>query len=746
MNEDIRDFFQIKSPLDSPAWVLGDLRRSGISNRTIEDMQIISAPDNADKRKSGTELLKQILGFSKLANQAITRLSSFYILPYPQNNGFLRVKLQIPIEKAKYLSPKRNHVNISAELYYLEKDQHLLNNPKYTLIITEGEKKAAKLSQEIPENMKMVAVGIPGVTVWKNCLEGKGLRLAGKEILLAFDQDFQKNSDVEQQLLSLFLYLYKKKANVAILTWEKGNGIDDYFVEKEREGEKAQEILTTILEQKKENIFALINNNYLGLLDAVVSNYYSLAECEALFEKFKLAEKYEITSAKFSALVRKKYKKKDPLPAWIVINDKSGKKSVITGIAANVYFEKQNGNLIYSQETFWDYNQGVWGAINDRDVKANMQAMIVAEDESLSRKSTIEDIFYQVCNLSLQKSDFEFNTHPWLLNFKNGVLDTQTSEILEHKKEYYQTNQFPFEYDPTAECPLWADFLVGLQFQKDTYWKLQEWTGYCLVPVIKIHKCLYFKGEGDNGKSVFLETIAEMLKNVSHMEMSELFDHFKIADLRGKLANICTDIETSKVFDARFKKIVSGEKQAAEQKHHDPFEFRPFAKILFSANDYIPTKDRSFAFFKRFDILEFTRIFTKEEQDPDLKEKLYEELAGIFNWSYIGLKRLKKNNWKMTESEAMMETHQEFRLASNPLQQFIEERCRLEINATIETSQFRNKYKDWCEEKGYETLAENRLGREMKRLGFPNARYRSSGSRVYKYKGIEIIEVRTGFL
>ena len=97
--------------------------------------------------------------------------------------------------------------------------------------------------------------------------------------------------------------------------------------------------------------------------------------------------------------------------------------------------------------------------------------------------------------------------------------------------------------------------------------------------------------------------------------MAELFDRFKVARLRNRLVNLGTDIETNNVLDARFKKLVSSEPQIAEMKHRDPFEFRPYAKLLFSANEFIPSRDRSYGFFRRFQIIRFERIFKESEQD-----------------------------------------------------------------------------------------------------------------------------------
>lgn len=426
-------------------------------------------------------------------------------------------------------------------------------------------------------------------------------------------------------------------------------------------------------------------------------------------------------------------RQEEPLE-WIEVTER-GKLKVIPGIAADCYFKKQNGNLIYAYQSFWRYEAGVWREAEEKQIKAEIQMMIGRE---LSKMFLVEDIVFQISNFALQPREFEFDQNPWLLNFTNGVLDIKNGVFSEHKKEYYQTLQFSFPYDRKQKCVKWEMYLKSLEFAEDTNLRLQEWSGYCLVPITPLQKCLFLKGEGDNGKSVFLETLAAMLKNVSAIEVHHLFEKFKVGELRGKLANICTDIQTNKIFSEEFKKIVSGEAVTAEKKFKNPFQFRPFAKILFSANNFIPTKDRSHGFYRRFDILEFKKIFAKHEQDGFLKDKLKAELAGIFNWAYEGLQRLIRNNWKMTDSKEMQQTMDEFKEASNPVHQFINECCEANPTGSIETKTFRREYENWCRDMGYEVLSDNKLGVEIKRLGFDKKRKREHGKFVCFYHGINI--------
>ena len=465
-----------------------------------------------------------------------------------------------------------------------------------------------------------------------------------------------------------------------------------------------------------------------------VEKYIAQANGKCLFTtKPKAKDKQNQTENQESGWIGKKSQEQArELPEWLEIS-KDGKPKVIPGIAADCYFQEQQGNLIYTFQSFWRYESGAWRTVEDKHIKAEIQSMI---GKGLAKKFLVEDIVFQVSNLALQPREFEFNRNPWLLNFTNGVLDIKTSKFGEHNKEYYQTIQFSFSYTSAAKWPLWLVFLNSLEFREDTYSRIQEWGGYCLVPITPLQKCLFLKGEGDNGKSVLLETLSAMLGNVSTMEVHQLFEKFKVAELQGKLANICTDIQTTKIFSEEFKKIVSGEPVTAEKKFKDPFKFRPFAKLLFSANNFMPTKDRSHGFFRRFDILEFKKIFPKDKQDPFLKDKLQQELAGIFNWAYEGLQKLMANNWKLTDSQEMQQTMEEFKEASNPLQQFINERCEAKPNGWIDTKGFRKEYEAWCKEMGYEVLADNKLGQEMKRLGFGKARHQEGKQRPWVYTGL----------
>ena len=174
------------------------------------------------------------------------------------------------------------------------------------------------------------------------------------------------------------------------------------------------------------------------------------------------------------------------------------------------------------------------------------------------------------------------------------------------------------------------------------------------------------------------------------------------------------NIDISKLPADVRKELLQLQVMVAEKKIKKPFEFNPFAKILFSANDFIPTKDRTHGYYRRFDILKFNRRFKLEEQKPDLLEELKEEVSGIFNWALEGLERLSQQKWIMTKSAYMEDCHNEFKRATNPLQVFIEEECVVEANAKVSSKVLRKYYIQFCEENGYKELTANNLGKELK--------------------------------
>jgi putative DNA primase/helicase len=262
-------------------------------------------------------------------------------------------------------------------------------------------------------------------------------------------------------------------------------------------------------------------------------------------------------------------------------------------------------------------------------------------------------------------------------------------------------------YKPEADCPIFKQYL-RTTLEKEIIPLIPEIIGYCLIPDTSFEKAIVLLGEGANGKSVFLNTLTALLgeNNVSNSELQMLINNrFRAAELLGKLANISADIGNQRLENTeRFKKLITGDRMTVEQKHKDPFEFNNYARLLFSTNELPGSRDRTYAFYRRWLIIPFTRTFKGEDADKNLTQKLVKELSGIFNLGLQGLKRLKKNN-KFTEPQQVIEAKKKYKMQNDSVTAFINEKIEESKDNYIIKKHLYNEYKKWCDEQGLKPVS-----------------------------------------
>lgn len=217
--------------------------------------------------------------------------------------------------------------------------------------------------------------------------------------------------------------------------------------------------------------------------------------------------------------------------------------------------------------------------------------------------------------------------------FKNGVLNIADGSFSEFSPEYVITNKIPHNYVPNAQSDLLDSVMNKLACGDENVHKLlYQSIGYCFYRRNELRKSFFLLGEKRNGKSTFLDMVGTLLgeDNTSNLDLCEIGDRFRTAELTGRLANIGDDINDEWVSNtAIFKKVVSGDVVTAERKGKDPFKLRSFAKFFFSANS-LPRLGRgkdSSAVLDRLVIIPFDAKFTKNDTDydPFIKYKLREE-------------------------------------------------------------------------------------------------------------------------
>lgn len=238
-----------------------------------------------------------------------------------------------------------------------------------------------------------------------------------------------------------------------------------------------------------------------------------------------------------------------------------------------------------------------------------------------------------------------FNANWKIINLLNGLYDIKGGILKDHTSDFLSTIRIPVRYIPNAKCPRIEKFLSEV-VKPEFVDVLIEWAGYNLVATTRYEKSVILHGEGRNGKGVYLNLLNVLIgpENTSSASLDQITnDKFIAAELYGKLANISAETPDKNLQNHKgFNALVSGDLITAQRKNQDPFQYRNFAKLTFSANKMPENKMADFAFFRRLMLIEFPYRFCAEPKDTSEKpidkhliDKLTtpEELSGFLNLS-----------------------------------------------------------------------------------------------------------------
>ena len=373
---------------------------------------------------------------------------------------------------------------------------------------------------------------------------------------------------------------------------------------------------------------------------------------------------------------------------------------------------------------------------------SEIEAEMIKHIPQLNRSKRTEVLSY----LDLQVRE---NTHVAdanMIAFRNGLLNVYTDEFVPFTHEHIITNKIEWDYNPNAYHELTDQTLNKIACHDENIrMLLEEMVGYCMFRRNELGKAFILTGSGSNGKSTFLNMLKNMLgkRNVSALDLKKLNDRFSTIMIYGKLANIGDDISDEFITDAAdFKKIVTGETIDAEQKGQPKFEFEPYVKLLFSANN-IPRigKGRdSSAILRRLIIVPFNATFSSNDPDyvPFIGDKLKnsEAMEYLISLGIKGLKRVLETR-NFTVSQDMQKELEDYEEANNPVIGFLKE---VEVDE-IENEPTKDVYKRYqvhCSENNYHPISNIEFSKQIKKqFGFDIVDKRINGKkcRVFMKKG-----------
>ena len=341
-------------------------------------------------------------------------------------------------------------------------------------------------------------------------------------------------------------------------------------------------------------------------------------------------------------------------------------KRLPSSVIADQVFAMFNGDLRFSQPHnqffLYDKRKGLW----ERMTRVEMMGSIRTKMQYLSTtdwlpngftQNLLEDIYKQL--QSMIPFDEWYDGAEYLL-FTNGVLEVATRELHAFRRDFYMTQQMPYEYDASATC---EDIIKWLKHTQHNSWNrtqvLRAWLRATLLGCYEIQKFVEIVGPGKSGKSTYANlAVALVGKSNTYSTDFENMEknRFEAAAYMGKKLLLFQDADRWGGSVSKLKAITGGDWIRSERKYQgetlDPFQYH--GMVIITANEAIQSTDYTSGLARRRLTIPFDRPFTgaQNEQKELIKFDAKGNPQGIFSPLLPGLV-----NWLLDMSEEDMRSY-----------------------------------------------------------------------------------------
>ncbi|GEO59340.1 phage/plasmid primase, P4 family [Companilactobacillus bobalius] len=315
----------------------------------------------------------------------------------------------------------------------------------------------------------------------------------------------------------------------------------------------------------------------------------------------------------------------------------------------------------------------------------------------------------------------EFDIDKTLLNASNGYIDLASGELHDHDINKLFSKEANVEYSDKASCDEWIKFLDQIfDHNQELIDYVQTAVGYSMTGSIKEQIMFILYGNGRNGKSVFLETISNILGTYAKtIQASSIMvkqnsggPNSDIARLAGaRLVTSSEPNEGLRMDEGLVKQLTGGDKVVARQLYGKEFEFEPEFKLWLATNHKPIIRGTDDGIWRRIRLIPFTVQIPDDQVDKDLKYKLARESIGILNWAVDGA--LKWQQHGLHTPRVIESASEGYREEMDVLSQFVSESCDTGTEYTINASQLYKLYKSWAEDNVQYQMSNTKFGREM---------------------------------
>jgi putative DNA primase/helicase len=347
-----------------------------------------------------------------------------------------------------------------------------------------------------------------------------------------------------------------------------------------------------------------------------------------------------------------------------------------------------------------------------------------------------------------------FDSYSDYLNCQNGIVNLRNGELIPHSPQFMMSKICHGEYDDKTgvEPDLWLKFLDDVtNHDVELQEYIQKCVGYSLSGSNR-EQCAYFLyGIGNNGKSTFLDTIADLLGNYASntqpdtimMKKWDSGANSDIARLHSSRFVTCEEpTEGVRLNEGLLKQLTGGSKVTCRFLYGEEFEYTPEFKIWVATNHKPIIRGTDVGIWRRIKLIPFEVNIPKEKVDKNLKWKLRKEFPQILRWAVDGC--IKWQNEGITEPECVQNAVKEYKVEMDLLASFIEECIVIDYSCDdkVPAADLFQLYSKWAKKNNEYEMSSKKFFREIgKKL--PDKGRSSTG---IFYKSIKISSQATSLI
>jgi len=373
----------------------------------------------------------------------------------------------------------------------------------------------------------------------------------------------------------------------------------------------------------------------------------------------------------------------------------------------------------------------------------NGETLIKAECEKLipnCDKRSVSEIIAIIQRRSFIKRE-KLNGDFSRVSVNNGILGLETFELPKHDPKFLTTVKLPRSYNPKYKTPeRFVKFLRDCLPPKDIITVVEEMANVLMMGRDNHEISAMWIGDGSNGKSQALIIIEGIYgaDNCSHVSIHTMqLDRFALAETYGKLVNKYGDISSKELNHLGiFKQVVSGDRTRGQRKNQQPFDFEPFCKCFFSANQMPKFNDNSDAPYRRIYVTKWENQFIRGVNEiRNLGKTIVKhEADDIFSMIVENYKTLKRNDG-FRYRQSIAHVRETIKKEADKLQAFIDE-CLIkdplgkEEPSYISKDYFFKIHQDYFEEHNYDIYTKQKLGATLPTYGFKDDSKKINGKTI----------------